>query len=867
MQHTLIIDIEMAPSASTPTNLLSGTHPPADIVLDQHITRLIHEDFQKGTDPSLDHQQFAAFINTLGLEDSRDLANNFMQSKADQVALVNPYLALAGNLDLSSAFLGSADVAGLYTHQAARNRHLGLSRLEFSGHVRLCHPDNLLATLQQIADDPVNFGSEHTWPVLIRVLDLLNARRVIAQLNAGHVPIVRKFASLALREQVRTYTTSIQLRLSKKGSQIKKTSFARLIYDYALKIGLPKADALRCIVESVSRLYLDVYGFGLRADISPETIMFYPRFQYPGLQTNCALLSSRSTLISEPAVHRGHVTLRTPLAKLATKRGTLGAESMWSKRKRSRHLDSPSSDWSPTDSSQSCESVEDRILPPFSGRSLRSRQTASSNKCLIGNVEKHQSFSEDEADFLSTKDAASDDSSSEDLKSSNSSQSPAPSGASGTQQRIKHIPPVPDEEDFNENNTLQPLASTRGPRKRGSLSKPAPSQKRARQTRNKTGTESQFWSMDILDRLDADEPPPREARSPSLPLQNANARRQSPVILVPIFSGSSYPILADNVTSEADPTENGEDTALSSTAPKQRVSQTESSSTRKTRRQTGTKSEHFLGPPPSADVPSLRTRKGVSCLRVPPLSANVFGLIQEELADNPFHLLLAVVLLNKTRGEHAIPTFRKLIEQYPTPEDLAAADQKDVLAIIRHLGLQNQRARSSIAMAKAWEADPPTKGRRHRTMNYPSKGMHTEIKSSEIVGDDDEREAALEIAHLPACGPYAYDSWRIFCRDKFRGLADGWNGEGAAGGSLFEPEWMRVVPLDKELRAFLRWQWLKEGWDWDPLTGDKEIATEAFKKAVNDGNFSWDGEIVSDDPASASSHQDLQTSELSIAID
>jgi len=36
----------------------------------------------------------------------------------------------------------------------------------------------------------------------------------------------------------------------------------------------------------------------------------------------------------------------------------------------------------------------------------------------------------------------------------------------------------------------------------------------------------------------------------------------------------------------------------------------------------------------------------------------------------------------------------------------------------------------------------------------------------------------------------------------------------AEDGKMFEPEWMRVVPKDKELRAFLRWKWLKEGWNW-----------------------------------------------------
>jgi methyl-CpG-binding domain protein 4 len=50
-----------------------------------------------------------------------------------------------------------------------------------------------------------------------------------------------------------------------------------------------------------------------------------------------------------------------------------------------------------------------------------------------------------------------------------------------------------------------------------------------------------------------------------------------------------------------------------------------------------------------------------------------------------------------------------------------------------------------------------------------------------------------------------------------RGLARDWVGAGAVEG--FEPEWKRVVPLDKELRACLRWMWMKEGWIWDAETG------------------------------------------------
>ncbi|KAF2842682.1 DNA glycosylase, partial [Patellaria atrata CBS 101060] len=222
-----------------------------------------------------------------------------------------------------------------------------------------------------------------------------------------------------------------------------------------------------------------------------------------------------------------------------------------------------------------------------------------------------------------------------------------------------------------------------------------------------------------------------------------------------------------------------------------------------------------------------------SCLPFPPLEASSFGLIQEKLAADPFILLVAVVFLNKTKGTAAIPKFWQLIERYPTPEALAEADSCELTDIIQQLGLQNERAKTLINLANVWVADPPSKGRRHRKLNYPEPREGCNILPREILKDDDERFGAWEIAHLPGCGAYALDSWRIFCRDKLRGLALDWNGTGA--GSPFQPEWMRVVPKDKELRAFLRWMWLKHGWTWDPKTGRKERTTFELQQQAKAG--------------------------------
>ncbi|RDW77134.1 hypothetical protein BP6252_05187 [Coleophoma cylindrospora] len=241
---------------------------------------------------------------------------------------------------------------------------------------------------------------------------------------------------------------------------------------------------------------------------------------------------------------------------------------------------------------------------------------------------------------------------------------------------------------------------------------------------------------------------------------------------------------------------------------------------------------------PSKKSPKKRSPGGIiSCIPFPPLSAEHFGLIQEKLASDPFRLLVAVTFLIRTHGKHAIPVFYELMDQYPTPESLVEADKADILPIIRHLGLQNQRATTYQTYAKIWLENPPMKGKRYGVRDYPSKGDGRDVKKDEILDDGDER-LGWEIGHMTQ-GPYAIDSWRIFCRDICRGLALGWNGEGVEDKS-FQPEWMRVLPLDKELRAYLRWMWLKEGFEWDPFTGEKEIASEELQKAAMAGRIAWD---------------------------
>ena len=277
------------------------------------------------------------------------------------------------------------------------------------------------------------------------------------------------------------------------------------------------------------------------------------------------------------------------------------------------------------------------------------------------------------------------------------------------------------------------------------------------------------------------------------------------------------------------------------------------------------------GATPSSPWPLLsphkrkRVGKGISRLPIPPLSADRFGLIQEELAHDPFRLLIAVTFLIKTSATLALPVFWQLMARFPTPETLAAADPDDIVNLIRPLGLSANRCAVIQRYARTWLEQPPSREKRYGVKNYPLPGDGQHVRAGEEFGPeetshfaaDGELEgcdaatmvearrqlsalgSAWEIGHFTQ-GPYTLDSWRIFCRDELLGRGK--------GNDNFQPEWMRVLPQDKELRAYLRWMWWKldSGWDWDPCTGDREPLNEQLRNAVNEGRVRYDdgGELV-----------------------
>lgn len=222
-----------------------------------------------------------------------------------------------------------------------------------------------------------------------------------------------------------------------------------------------------------------------------------------------------------------------------------------------------------------------------------------------------------------------------------------------------------------------------------------------------------------------------------------------------------------------------------------------------------------------------------SCLPFPSIDTPSFGLIQEQLAHDPFRLLIATIFLNRTRGGVAIPVLFRVFDRFPSVEAMARAEQSELVSMIHCLGFQNQRARKCIALAQTWISKPPSKGKRYRKLHYPRKQDGRDVGSEECIDDGDPR-VAWEIAHLPGVGAYSLDSWRIFCRDELRGLAEDWNGAGAEA-SDFVPEWKSVLPQDKELRTYLTWMWLKEGWTWNRQTGERTRASDKMMRAARKG--------------------------------
>jgi endonuclease III len=132
------------------------------------------------------------------------------------------------------------------------------------------------------------------------------------------------------------------------------------------------------------------------------------------------------------------------------------------------------------------------------------------------------------------------------------------------------------------------------------------------------------------------------------------------------------------------------------------------------------------------------------------------ALIQEELkaegsVEWRFWLLVACILMNKAPGDRARGVLAKMRAQYFSQYAVAVAYPFYLRCVVRTLGLQENRIKSIIALAKEFD----------RRFNYNT-------------------HLGYLISDLPGCGKYASDSWDIFVLER-----------------------RDVESEDKELRAYL----------------------------------------------------------------
>jgi A/G-specific adenine glycosylase len=65
---------------------------------------------------------------------------------------------------------------------------------------------------------------------------------------------------------------------------------------------------------------------------------------------------------------------------------------------------------------------------------------------------------------------------------------------------------------------------------------------------------------------------------------------------------------------------------------------------------------------------------------------------------NPYHILVAELMLKKTRADNASTVYTKFIELFPTPKSIATASDEDIETIIQPLGLIKQRKKAFISI-------------------------------------------------------------------------------------------------------------------------------------------------------------------------
>lgn len=120
----------------------------------------------------------------------------------------------------------------------------------------------------------------------------------------------------------------------------------------------------------------------------------------------------------------------------------------------------------------------------------------------------------------------------------------------------------------------------------------------------------------------------------------------------------------------------------------------------------------------------------------------------------PWRVLLACALCNRSRGRRSLPILLDLVRRWPRAEDLAEAEVDGLARVLRPLGVHRVRAERIIAMCVAIV--------HQRVHMFPQRFP--------------------DVRHLPGVGVYAQDAWSLFVFNR-----------------------IDIEPQDRELSKWVHW--------------------------------------------------------------
>lgn len=117
-------------------------------------------------------------------------------------------------------------------------------------------------------------------------------------------------------------------------------------------------------------------------------------------------------------------------------------------------------------------------------------------------------------------------------------------------------------------------------------------------------------------------------------------------------------------------------------------------------------------------------------MSVTPIAPDSGRLFQQELASDPFWMLVACILINRTHWRQVKPVLERLRATCKDARGLVRAPIEDVLEAVKPLGLHNRRASVLRRFALDWTDQAPRTGE--------------------------------DVMKMTGCGEYAAQSWMIF---------------------------------------------------------------------------------------------------------